>query len=253
MSKGGPWVASVGDVVGPGGGMVFAGPFGDLHLAYHAWAGGPGYASGGHRVLHIENITVDGGGPAILDLPPTGRLDTLVIGPGGVSVSGAATDPDTTDAVHVDVFLDGRGVASNAAGPQFGADLPLPADGAHRICAEAVDDLEQSHPRLGCQDFTISSVPFGALDHASLAVSGWTIAPTTLDPIAVDVYVDGRYVTSARADLPRDDVAAAWPAYGGAHGFSIPASVVGPGSHTICVYAIAQDGLPAPQLGCLTT
>ena len=83
-------------------------------------------------------------------------------------------------------------------------------------------------------------------------MTGWAIAPSTADSIAVDIYVDGMYVSSAPADIPRDDVAAAWPAYGAAHGFSTTVPVTGPGPHTICAYAIVDDNQPAPQLGCIT-
>ena len=253
MSRGGPWLSSANNAVGPGGGAAFAGPEGALHLAFHAWAGGTGYGAGGRRVLYVESITVDAGGVAILDREPGGAMSHAVIGPAGLSIDGFASDPDTTAAVDVLVYVDGRQVAATAAQPQFAVDLALPADGPHRVCTVAIDDLEQSRPQLGCEDFTVSSLPFGALDPASLAVSGWAIAPATADPITVDLYVDGEYVTSAPADLPRDDVAAAWPAYGSAHGFSIPVPVlVGPGPHVICVYAITPDSQPAPQLGCIT-
>jgi hypothetical protein len=203
--------------------------------------------------LHIENVDLGANGPSILDRAPNGAIGPVVIGPGGVSVSGFAADPDTTDAVNVNVFLDGRQIASPAAQPSFGADMALPADGPHRVCVVAIDDLEQTRPQLGCQDFTISSVPFGALEGASPMVTGWAIAPSTTDPIAVDIYVDGKYVSSTVADIPRDDIASAWPAYGAAHGFSTTVPVTGPGAHAICAYAVVADNQPAPQLGCITT
>jgi hypothetical protein len=252
MSTGGPWVATSGPVVGPGGGSLFRGPDGAFRLAFHAWAGGTGYGAGGRRVMHIENIDVGAGGPSILDLPPTGAVAPLVIAPDGAAVNGTAADPDTRDAVGISVFLDGKEVATTSAHPGFAAAFATPADGPHRVCVAAVDDLGQSRPQLGCQDFTISSLPFGALETASPNVTGWAIAPTTSDSIAVDIYVDGKYATSAPADLARPDIAAYWPAYGTAHGFSIAVPATGPGSHRICAYAIAADNRPAPELGCIT-
>jgi hypothetical protein len=250
-SADGPWVATSGNVVGPGGGSMFRGPDGVQRLAFHAWAGTPGYAAGGRRVLHIERVDIGPSGPSILDLPPTGTM-ALVIGPEGVSVRGSAVDPDTRAAVGVTVFIDGKDRGSTLAGPGFGVDLATPADGPHRACVVAVDDLEQSRPEIGCQDFTITSLPFGALDAASPAVTGWAIAPSTSGSIAVDIYVDGQYVTSTPADLQRDDVAAYWPAYGNAHGFSVAVPATGAGPHSICAYGIVDDNQPAPQLGCIT-
>jgi hypothetical protein len=252
MSGGGPWVATTGDVVGPGGGAVFGGPDGVTRLAYHSWVGGPGYGSGGRRVLHIETIDVGVSGPALLDRPPSGAISPLVIGPDTVSVSGSAVDPDTRDAVGIAVFLDGQPATTTFAQPRFDAALATPVDGPHRICVEAIDDLDQSRPTIGCLDFTTTSVPFGALETASPTVSGWAIAPTTTDSIDVDVYVDGQYVSRTPANLQRADVAALWPAYGDAHGFSVTVPITGPGPHTVCAYGIVPDNQPAPQLGCLT-
>jgi hypothetical protein len=252
MSGNGPWLASLGDVVGPGGGAVFSGPDGVLRLAYHAWAGGPGYASGGLRLLHVEVIDVGPNGPAIIDRPPQGAVSSLVIGPDGVSIEGHVTDPDSPAPVVTSIYLDGEKAASMAAQPTFGLSL-APADGLHRICVVALDDLQQSRPTIGCRDFTISSVPFGAVDPiGGTALTGWAIGPATADPINVDVYVDGDYVVSARADLARADVGAAWPAYGAPHGFSAPLPTLTPGRHTVCAYGVTDDNQPAPTLGCIT-
>ncbi|MEY2404717.1 MAG: hypothetical protein QOD38_2268 [Acidimicrobiaceae bacterium] len=250
MTAARPWVATTGNVVGPGGGDVFTGPYGDRHLAYHAWSGGPGYTAGGRRLLHVEAIDVGSNGPSILDRSPTGAIAPVTIGPDLVSVTGEAIDPDTSEPIGLEVYLDGRLGARTAGRHGFGVQLDIPVDGPHRVCVIAIDDLEQTRPVLGCQDFTISSIPFGALDAVAPAVTGWAIAPSTTAPISVDVYVDGVYTSSATADLPRDDVASEWPAYGAGHGFSVAMPVIGPGPHTICVYAIVDDDQPAPQLGC---
>ena len=260
MTGGGPWLATSGNVVGPGAGAVFASPDGVLRLAYHAWSGGPGYGAGGQRLLHIETIAVTGSGPELLDRPPTGAVAPIVIGPDALSVQGVAADPDTADPVAISVFLDGRLAASTGAAPNFGATIAPPADGAHRVCVTADDDVGQSRPVLGCQDITITSVPFGALDSASAVgptggastIAGWVIEPSTAEPIAVDVYVDGHFATRTTADLPRDDVAAAWPAYGPSHGFTATVTLDGRGPHRVCAYGIVADNRPAPQLGCTT-
>ncbi|MEY2434181.1 MAG: hypothetical protein QOC92_3906 [Acidimicrobiaceae bacterium] len=247
--SGSPWVSTRGEVIGPGGGAFFRGPDGVLRLAYHAWSGGTGYGAGGRRALHLEVIDVDAAGPSIISRPPRGALTSVINGPDGVTIRGTATDPDTPASVDVTVFVDGRSVAS-LAGPNFSVALS-PADGQHRVCAVALDDLAQSRPQLGCNDFTVSSVPFGALDGAGSIVTGWAITPSTAATISVDLYVDGKYVSTASADLPRSDVAAAWPAYGAAHGFAAALPALGAGQHILCAYAVTDDNHPAPELGCV--
>ncbi|MDQ1422898.1 MAG: hypothetical protein QOD72_396, partial [Acidimicrobiaceae bacterium] len=251
MSRGGPWVSTRGDVIGPGGGSVFTGPDGVLRLAYHAWSGGTGYGAGGHRVLHLEVIDVDANGPAIISRPPQGALTSVINGPDGVAVTGTAIDPDTAAPVDVSVFLDGRQVAA-LAGPDFGVTLS-PSDGKHRVCAVALDDLAQSRPELGCNDFTVSSVPFGALEAANAIVTGWAIAPSTAASISVDLYVDGTYARTVPADLPRADIGAAYPAYGARHGFAATLPVTNGGQHhSVCAYGVTDDNRAAPELGCAT-
>jgi hypothetical protein len=245
----GPWIATDGAAVGPGGGQVFSGPDGVLRLAFHAWTGGPGYPSG-RRTLHIETIDVGADGPVIVDRPPQGGVAPLVIAPDGVHLTGEAVDPDTPSPAAVAVYLDGRQVAG-VSGPGFTVDV-APNDGPHRVCAVAFDDVGQSRPTLGCADFTTTSTPFGSVDPSNGAVvTGWAIEPSSTAPIAVSMYVDGAFVGNMQANLARDDVAAAWPVYGGTHGFSAAIPAQEPGTHTVCVYAVVDDGRPAPELGCV--
>jgi hypothetical protein len=258
--SGAPWIATTNDVVGPGGGSFFVGPEGTVHLVFHAWSGGPGYGSGGRRQLHIETLAVGGDGPAIIDRDPVGTFAVLGSGPDGYIFGGSASDADTVDPVAVVLHVDGNVVdvhATNAA-DEYGFTVAL-TDGRHEVCAVANDDIGQSRPQLGCADMTVSSLPFGTLDGAprvdadSISVSGWAIDPSTADPIAVDVYVDGVFVTTVSAAVARDDVGGAWPAYGAGHGFTavVPAAASA-GAHTVCAYAVVDDGQPAPNLGCTT-
>ena len=71
VSVGGPFVASAGPALGPGGGEFFTDDQGALWLAYHAWtAPVTTYAGGGARSLRIDRIGADGGVLA-LDGPTT--------------------------------------------------------------------------------------------------------------------------------------------------------------------------------------
>jgi hypothetical protein len=59
----GPWMTSHGAAVGPSGPAVFVDNSGTARIAYHAWTGGVGYASGGVRSLWIDTVSFDGGRP----------------------------------------------------------------------------------------------------------------------------------------------------------------------------------------------
>ena len=100
-----------------------------------------------------------------------------------------------------------------------------------------------------------SGTPSGNLESAvgvpgGIRIGGWTVDPSTPDPIYVWATVDGagRHVLANQA---RADVGAAFPAAGPNHGFSavLPASA---GSHQVCATA-SNVGPGAHQpLGCRT-
>jgi hypothetical protein len=99
--------------------------------------------------------------------------------------------------------------------------------------------------------------PFGLLDSATrvpdgIRVAGWAIDPDTTGAVTAHVYVDNTFAGAITANMSRPDLAAAFPGWGAAHGFTatVPA---GPGTHTVCVYAINQaTGNANPRFPCQT-
>lgn len=96
--------------------------------------------------------------------------------------------------------------------------------------------------------------PFGSFDSVRrtldlATVAGWAIDPDTAGAVAVHVYVDGRISGSDTANNSRNDVAAAFPDYGAQHGFAFNIQP-GPGSHTVCAYAINVAAGTNSLLGC---
>ena len=81
------------------------------------------------------------------------------------------------------------------------------------LIAAGCASRDPSPPRLSL------TLPFGALDPAgepqsdgNLTITGWVLSE---DPVAtVSLYIDGRYITSARMYHPRPDVNRAYPAFG---------------------------------------
>ncbi len=202
---------------------------------------------------------------------PFGNLDVATAGFGSVRVSGWAIDPDSTDPIQVHVYAGPVGTPLTADQPRadvgsaypgfgdahgFSATVPAGV-GPQRVCAYGIDVGGGGNRLLGCATVNVpSGSPIGSLDlvrgsYWGIDVAGWAIDPNTAASIPVHVYVDGRG-TPLTASGRRDDVAAALPGYGRAHGFSarMPAS---PGRHTVCAYGIdvaAPGGNAA--IGCRT-
>jgi hypothetical protein len=98
--------------------------------------------------------------------------------------------------------------------------------------------------------------PIGSLDQVTpqpgaVTVGGWTIDPNTASAILADVYVDGAYAKTLKADRSRPDVGGVYPNYGGAHGFSVVMNM-SVGTHTVCVYGINTGPGSHLKLGCST-
>lgn len=66
-------------------------------------------------------------------------------------------------------------------------------------------------------------------------VSGWAGDADTSQAVIVVVSVDGTDVTSARATLPRPDVARALPQAGGDTGYAVNVPFATTGTHTVCI------------------
>ncbi|GAB2452095.1 hypothetical protein HD599_002546 [Conyzicola lurida] len=208
---------------------------------------------------------------------PIGSFDTSTGGVGTVSVGGWALDPDTTAATRIDLYVGktlGYSFPANTARsdvaalyPGYGAahgfatTVKAPA-GTHNVCAYAINVGAGSNKLLGCKTTTVRAavadggrVPVGSLDIVKgqangIQVGGWTLDPDTSAPIQVHFYID-KVGSSINADQQRSDIAALYPANGGAHGFSatLPASK---GTHNICAYGINTGTGGHLTLGCRT-
>lgn len=204
---------------------------------------------------------------------PFGALDAVIGGGASVLVSGWALDRDTTEPINVHVYVDSTATPIVASNPRADVAAAFPgvnlrsgfsariaaSPGPHTVCVYAIDaNLIGPHALLGCRAVSVLALnaapPTGALDAAvaktgSITVAGWAIDPDTTDPIAVHVYIDATG-TPATASAMRDDLARAFPQYGGAHGFAITLNAAR-GTHQVCVYAINNLAAGANTLlGC---
>lgn len=204
---------------------------------------------------------------------PRGFLDAVTLAPGGLLARGWALDPDAgTGPVTVHLYVDGTfisQVTANTPRSDVGAAIPhmganhgysavVPAGPGRRVVtAYALNAGPGNNALIGSRVIDVPATPFGSLDTAvaagsgSLRVRGWALDPKTASPIDIHVYVDGALVGIHLADDPRPDVAEAYPALGGFHGFDQTRSVA-PGTHQVCVYGISSGPGQNALLRCAT-
>ncbi|MHB1472340.1 MAG: DUF1906 domain-containing protein, partial [Dermatophilaceae bacterium] len=203
---------------------------------------------------------------------PVGQLESTSTGPSKVTANGWAIDPDTSSPILVQMYVDGRAnaltwadqprpdvaAAYPAAGPNHGYTLTMAATpGPHSVCLYAINTGPGTSRPLGCRTVTAaSSDPFGQIDAvttgpSTVTAAGWAIDPDTSAPTLVQMYVDGRANALTWADQPRPDVAAAYPATGPNHGYTLTMATT-PGPHSVCLYAINTGPGTSRPLGCRT-
>jgi hypothetical protein len=202
---------------------------------------------------------------------PFGSLDVVRAQPGGALVSGWAIDPNTTAPINVHVYVDGkvvRGLVANIARSDLARTYPgrgidhgystsvTMAAGTHTVCVYAINvGAGAGNPQLGCKAVAVGGSPIGRLDVVSqisggVALQGWALDRDTTAPITVHVYVDGVVIEAVTANTNRPDIAAAYPGYGAAHGYTANLTLAD-GTHTICIYAInVGPAATNPNLGC---
>jgi SpoIID/LytB domain protein len=209
----------------------------------------------------------------IAGMPPVGDVNSISVTAGQANITGWAVDPDTASPIAVHAYVNGVyagqtvadrsrpdiGAAYPDAGPLHGLEMSVAlAAGKNTVCLYAIDPEPGSvNPSIGCRTVTLLVEPVGDMHWVvgratTIDLAGWALDPDVAAPIAVHLYVDGRWGGALTANGVRDDVARAFPGTGNLHGFtaSLPA---GPGRHEICAYAINQGrGSVNTSLGCRT-
>ena len=206
-------------------------------------------------------------------MPAIGDINSATVTAGSARVQGWALDPDTADPITVHAYVNGAyagqtvagvsrpdiGQAYPSAGPLHGFELAVPlAAGKNTVCVYGIDPIPGSvNPSIGCRELTLLVDPVGDLHtvvgrSTTLDIAGWALDPETTAPVAVHVYVDGRWGGAYTADAVRDDVARAYPGSGNLHGFAASIAAA-PGAHQVCAYAINRGrGSVNTALGCRT-
>ncbi len=200
----------------------------------------------------------------VVDFTPKAALTSSARTATGLTASGWAYDPDTTDPISTQVSLDGRPAAVVTAnrkgtpytGHHFSATL-VTTSGRHTVCAVAVNVLWGSrNSGASCTSTTLALSPLGAFESVTraagstnLQVTGWALDPDTTAPLTVTTTVDGVAAPAHTASVARPDIAAKYPTLGRAHGLSavFPADT---GEHRVCLTAVNVGGGANASLGC---
>jgi hypothetical protein len=222
--------------------------------------------SGGPQQVCVTAVNVQGGGNTALGCrtvtvasgsSPFGVVDVVKATPGSIEVAGWIFDRDTTAPINIQVAINGGtpttalangsrpdvNAAYGGVGSLHGYDLAIPVaqSGAQRVCVTGVNVGFGSNTTLPCVTVTMpGGAPVLVVDTATgaagtVSVSGWAFDPDTTASLTVQVSVDGSS-TSTVASGSRPDVAAAYPGYGAAHGYSLAIPAAG-GVHSVCVTA----------------
>jgi len=243
----------------------------------HGFGGVVKAANGTHQVCVYAIDSVGGSNPRIgcatvkvTNHAPIGALDAVTSTEGRISARGWALDPDTTSPIIVHLYVDGKAVqalTANSSRPDVGriygkgdnhgfSGTVNALAGTHQVCLYAIDASGGSNPRVGCKGVTVTNeAPIGSLDTLtsgmeSFTLGGWAVDPDTSDPIAVDVYIDGKMVQTLTANTSRADVGRIY-GKGDNHGYQTTLSATY-GPHAVCIYAIDSWGGSNPKLGCST-
>ena len=211
-----------------------------------------------------------------------GGVQAVVPGQAAADITGWAVDPDApTSAVTVsivahsatgdttlgqlpaDVDVPALAASFPGVGTDHGFGAALPATpGPQNICAVATTVQTGRTVQLGCQDVVIPGSVLGNLDTlrqsgANLTATGWGMdqaaMTTVLQATVVTTGPQGTSTVTLPASLLRSDVLRAYPASGGAHGFSVTVPTEGAGVNKMCVTMVAPTPIsPAKTFACRT-
>ncbi|MFP5250978.1 MAG: hypothetical protein ACLGHD_01250 [Actinomycetes bacterium] len=190
---------------------------------------------------------------------PTGAIESAEQTPDGFRVEGWAVDPDSAGSATVGLLLNGSVIAQATTDSSrtdidglhpayvesrgFSTTVASVPRGNRELCMRVENVGYGADATVECRIVRLlDASPDGRIDSAvatagGVSLRGWAIDSSTLDPIDLHVYVDGVHVQSGTANTLREDVGAAYPAYGDNHGFELFVPTAA-GAREVCVYGI---------------
>ncbi len=202
---------------------------------------------------------------------PRGNYESLVPTATGATATGWALDPNTSNPIDVQIYVDGAyRLTTQASGnrPDVGAVYPslgvrprlvgrrsahAPACAIRCARSPSTSGPARSTHHSGCRDIGADPVPTGWVDAAVVSGDKAVMLGWALDrdgPTAVLFFVDDRMWWLAPANIPWPNLNGVFPGYGTDHGF-FTAFTIPPGAHNVCAYALnVGPGPAATNIGC---
>lgn len=119
--------------------------------------------------------------------------------------------------------------------------VPWDLDGTCGTAART-DNATRDHNRPCLQGAPVGSLELVQSVPGGVRLVGWAADPDLDGPTEVHAYIGGTGYNLGLANRQRDDVARAYPALGGAHGFDVVVPDLRDGTFEVCVYAINGAG-----------
>jgi len=192
---------------------------------------------------------------------PFGGFDSVVDLGGAIRVVGWAIDQNLRDGVEVRLYLDQRPVVATlanlprpdvgAAYPYYGADHGFDVTmvcepGRHVLCVLAIDQGSGATKFLAFQSFDVAG-PVGSVTEVTagpgtIRATGWVYDPLrTAAPATVRLVVDEVVVDQVPTNVPRLEIAQAYPQAPATPGYDFVVSVA-PGPHRAYVDLVYESG-----------
>lgn len=247
----------------------------DVQAAYPAYGANTGFEATiggvppGKQLACVVANDADGGTPLsfgcarvnVTDptgLSPTGSIHQAVGMIGGFRITGWTSDADGGGSRVVTVLVDGVATQSATTDPLGGFNITRAGvlAGRRELCVQVAN----SGP--GGQDAIVDCVmvdvagfpPQGNIDDfihdgRYIALSGWAFDPESLGSINVEIYLDGRRVSTVATGRFRPDIALAF-GMGERSGWGAELWALPNGSHKVCAVADNVGGGADQSLGC---
>ncbi|RWZ68530.1 hypothetical protein ELQ92_04815 [Labedella populi] len=203
---------------------------------------------------------------------PEGRINSTVVDPGVVRVTGWALDRDSSESIGLHVYVNGsmyKAAEADISRPDVGRAFPgygddhgfdlflrLPA-GQTEVCVYGLNVGGGKNNLIACRTVDpIAGSPVGSLTTAQVEpggvrLAGWALDPDTLDAASLSVTFQGKSVGTIRASSTSEGVVTSYPTHGTNRGFDTVVPV-GVGRGDVCLTAVNVGVGKNVSLGCRT-